>query len=40
MKKIGLVVIAVCVAGSMSLGSLASAETAASVSGVVAASVC
>ena len=37
MKKIGLVVIAVCVAGSMSLGSLASAETAASVSGVVAA---
>jgi len=40
MKKIGLAVIAVCVAGSFSLGSLAAAETAkpaAPVSGVVAA---
>ena len=40
MKKIGLVVIAVCVAGSMALGSPASAETAkpaAPASGVVAA---
>ena len=37
MKKIGLAVIAVCVAGSMSLGSPASAETAAPVSGVVTA---